>query len=344
MLLGEAAQRLDVETARVVDAAGDVRDRDHGRALGVELGGRDSAHVAETLDDAALLVEAPAELLAGPLDHHHDARSRRLVPEERAPQRDRLAGDDLRHGVADLHRVGVHHPGHRLLVRGHVGSRDVLLRADDRQQLGGEAPRDLLELVARELTGAAADATLGAPVREPQERALPGHPHRQRGALAERHLVVVADAALGRAEHRRVLHPVPREDRPAAGVELDRHADDERALRVAQPLRHELLDVRVRKCLLVLRERRSEERRLPFQMPVLGRDLLHLGHAPQCSAEKRRPNPDAKGATCALTRRCATCTLHERITTGAETEAPSVSTANCIERRSPSSASRAGRD
>ena len=71
----------------------------------------------------------PAEPLARALDHHHDAGSRRLVPEDRAADRDRLAGDDLGHGVALLHRVRVHHPGHRLLVRRHVGRRDVELRA-----------------------------------------------------------------------------------------------------------------------------------------------------------------------------------------------------------------------
>ena len=52
----------------------------------------------------------------------------------RAADRDRLAGDDLRHGVALLHRVRVHHPRHRLLVRRHVGRGDVLLRADDRRR------------------------------------------------------------------------------------------------------------------------------------------------------------------------------------------------------------------
>ena len=86
---------------------------------------------------------------AGALDHHHDAGAGRLRPEDRAADRDRLAGDDLRDGVADLHRVRVHHPGHRLLVGRHVGRRDVLLRADHRQELGGEAARDRLELAAR---------------------------------------------------------------------------------------------------------------------------------------------------------------------------------------------------
>ena len=103
--------------------------------------------------------------------------------------------------MPDLHRVGVHHPGHRLLVRGHVRRRDVLLRADDRQQLRGEAAGDLLQLVRREVMRVAAEAALGAAVGQPQERALPGHPHRQRGAFAERDLGVVADAALRRPEH-----------------------------------------------------------------------------------------------------------------------------------------------
>ena len=81
---------------------------------------------------------------------HHDARAGRLLAEERAAERDRLAGDDLRHGVADLHRVGVHHPGHRLLVRRHVRRGDVLLRPDEREQLRGEAAREPLQLALRE--------------------------------------------------------------------------------------------------------------------------------------------------------------------------------------------------
>ena len=46
----------------------------------------------------------------------------------------------------------------------------------------------------------AAHAALRAAVGKAQERALPRHPHRERGALAERHLRVVADAALRRAD------------------------------------------------------------------------------------------------------------------------------------------------
>ena len=90
--------------------------------------------------------ELPAEPLAGAGDDHHDAGARRLVAEDRAADRDRLARDDLRDGVSALHRVRVHHPRHRLLVRRHVGRGDVLLRPDERQELGREAARETLDL------------------------------------------------------------------------------------------------------------------------------------------------------------------------------------------------------
>ena len=54
-----------------------------------------------------------------------DAAAGRLAPAEGAAGADRLAGDDLRHGDALVHRIGVHEPGHHLLVGAHVGRHDV---------------------------------------------------------------------------------------------------------------------------------------------------------------------------------------------------------------------------
>ena len=189
-------------------------------------------------------VEVPAEPRARALDHHHDAGARRLVPEQRAADRDRLAGHDLGHGVALLHRVGVHHPGHRLLVRGHVRRGDVELRADERREVGGEPARHARELAVRELPRAAAHAALRAAVGQAQQRALPGHPHRERRALAEADVRVVADAALRRPEHRRVLHAVGRERPDGAVVQLDRQRQDHGPLGVAKPLGDRLGDAR----------------------------------------------------------------------------------------------------
>ena len=165
MLGGPRVQLGDVETQRVEQAAGDVGDRDHRRALVVQLRRRDAADVAEALHDAALLVEPVPEPVARALRRHHDTGSRGLAPEDRAADRDRLPGHDLRHRMADEHRVRVHHPGHRLLVRRHVGRGDVGLRPDLAHELRREAARQLLDLARRERARVAANAALRAAVR-----------------------------------------------------------------------------------------------------------------------------------------------------------------------------------
>src|SRR5512133_3808072 len=123
-----------------------------------------------------------------------------------------------------------------------------------------------------------ADAALGSAVREPQQSALPGHPHRERRTLAEIDLRVVANAALRRAEHARVLNAIAREDPPASVVELNRDADNERTLRIAQPLRDGVADRGVRKRLLELCDRLVEEWRFPLQVTRIVRNVLHFGH------------------------------------------------------------------
>ena len=290
MLLRVGAHRRDVEAVGVVDAAGDVRDGKHRSSLLDQLLRGDPADVAEALDDAALLGELPAETLARAPDHHHDAGAGRLVPEDRAADRDRLAGHDLGDGETALHRVRVHHPRHRLLVRGHVRGRDVLLRADDRQELRGEAPGEPLELGLRHDPRVAADAALRSAVGKTEQRALPGHPHRERGAFAEGDLGVVADPALGRPEHARVLDAVPHEDDAAAVVETHGAADDERALRVAQPLGDVLVDAGVRDRLVVLRDRGAVERRVELELSVkLG--LVDARHGAGSLAASRGREP-----------------------------------------------------
>ncbi len=250
-------ERPDVEPARRVQAARDVRDGDDSGPQRLQLGGGDATHVAEPLHDAALVGERPAEPVARARDHHDHACSRRFMAEDRATDRDRLAGHDLRNGVAALHRVRVHHPGHRLLVRGHVGSRDVLFRADDRQQLRRETACHALELTERHAPRVAADASFRSSVRQPKERALPRHPHRERSALAERHLRVVANPALRRPRDARVLNAVAGEDDALSAVHADGNRDDRRALRIAQALRDVVGDAGDRDGLVELRYRHA---------------------------------------------------------------------------------------
>ena len=78
--------------------------------------------------------------------------------------------------------------------------------------LGGEAAGQALQLLQRELLGVDDDAALAAAVGDVHHGALPGHPHRQRADLVQGHVLVVADAALGRAAAEVVLDAIAGED------------------------------------------------------------------------------------------------------------------------------------
>ena len=67
-------------------------------------------------------------------------------------------------GVADVHGVRVHDPGHRLRVRVDVGCRDVLLRADEDGDLGRVAARQAFQLLAAR---ASWDRTMTPPLPPP---------------------------------------------------------------------------------------------------------------------------------------------------------------------------------
>ena len=220
---------------RIVDPAGRVADGDDGRALLADQPGRDRAGVAEALDGDASPCARSSLRWRGRLDDAVDgAPGRRLVAALGAAEGDRLAGDHAGHRVADVHRVGVHDPGHRLAVRVHVRRGDVPLGPDDDADLGRVAAGQALELAQRELLGIDDDAALGAAVGDVDDRALPGHPHRQGLDLVEGHALVVADAALGRAAAQVVLDAIAGEDLDAAVVHLHREVDDQLAPRLAQ--------------------------------------------------------------------------------------------------------------
>jgi len=135
-----------------------------------------------------------------------------------------------------MHRVGVHHPGHDLRRRVDVGGRDVSLGADEDADLGRVAPGERLELLERELLGVDDDAALAAAVRDPDDRALPGHPHGEGLDLVDADVLVIADAALGRATTEVVLDAVAGEDADRPVVHLDREGHGECPARLAQDL------------------------------------------------------------------------------------------------------------
>ena len=123
---------------------------------------------------------------------------------------------------------------------------------------------------------------------------------RERRALAERHLRVVADAALRRPEHGRVLHAVAREDLDRAVVAAQRHATITARSGKLEPLRDHVRDVGVRQRLLELGARHQEERRVPLQRVLQGL-CLHGGHGRR-SLGLRRATPEGAFESVADTR------------------------------------------
>ena len=203
--------------------------------LGEQVG-RDRADVAETLNGDRGPFEVETEVLRRFARHDHHAAAGRLAASERPAHLDRLAGDDGRRGVADVHAVGVHDPRHDLVVGVDVGRRDVLLRTDRIDDLGDVAPRQRLELAARHPRRVADDAALAAAERDVRDGALPGHPGRERGHFVEGDVGVVADAALCRTERDVVLHAIAGEDLDLAVVHLHRTRDGDLPLRMREDL------------------------------------------------------------------------------------------------------------
>ena len=170
------------------------------------------------------------------VDEVSDAPPRRLAPTQRTANADRLAGDDAGRRAADVDRVGVHHPSHRLLVGAEVRGHHVGLRPDEGNHLLRVAACDALQFSRRKLRGVAGDPALGAAVGQSGKGALPTHPHRERGDFTERDLRVEPQAALGRPERQVMLHPVAVEHARAAVVHVDRNRDGHRALGILHPV------------------------------------------------------------------------------------------------------------
>ncbi len=82
---------------------------------------------------------------------------------------------------------------------------------------------------------------LPPPYGMPDDRALPGHPHREGLDLVERDVLVVAEAALGRAAAEVVLDAIAGEDLDRPVVHVDREVDGQLAARLAQDAAHALV-------------------------------------------------------------------------------------------------------
>ena len=146
MRTGMRIKRGNIEAVGIVQRAGVIADRDHLQPVLMQLQRRIGADIAKTLDDGGGVAGLDLQLLHHPLGEMGDAAPGRLAPAERAAGGDRLAGDDLGDGPALVHGIGVHEPGHHLLVGAHVGRHHVGVRPDEGDHLLHVAARQRLQL------------------------------------------------------------------------------------------------------------------------------------------------------------------------------------------------------
>ena len=99
-------------------------------------------------------------MLQGFVADDHDAASGGFAASSRAADVHRLAGDDGGDGLAHVHGIGVHDPGHGLLVGIHVGRGNIFFRPDEFDEFRGVAARHAFEFAERHFFGIANDCRL----------------------------------------------------------------------------------------------------------------------------------------------------------------------------------------
>ena len=213
---------VDVEAGRVVDGTVPLDDGDHAEASGGHKFGCLAADVAETLDNDFGLFGVDLEFLEGFESDEEAAAAGGFGTSAGAAEVEGLAGDDSGNGVAFVHGVGIHDPGHGLLVGAHVGGWDVDFWPDDVDHFGGVAAGDSFELTLGEDGWVTNDASLAAAVGDVDDGALPGHPTGEGSHFVQGNVGGEADSAFGRTTGDGVLDAVAGEDLNAAVIEFYR--------------------------------------------------------------------------------------------------------------------------
>src|SRR3990172_568777 len=222
-----------------------IREADYPRARVREYPGRVVADLSEAQDTDSEVFDFNVEVRKD-LEHgYYDPEGGRLAPAERAAKRDRLACDYAGNGVALHHGIGVHHPGHHLFVGVHIRRGYIRLRAYEHAYLVGISPGKALQLVLAHHRRVAGDSALCAAKGYVHEGALPGHKRRKRGYLVEVYPGMKADAALGKAARKVVLHAVALKKTHCPVVHLDGDRDYERAPWRAEPFVYAIGKVKV---------------------------------------------------------------------------------------------------
>jgi hypothetical protein len=170
----------------------------------------------------------------------HDVRpaSRGFVPSQDSTQRNRLPRDDGGHLHSLDRLIFVRHPAHDSSVRVDVGSRDVEIGTDEVGHGTHVGARKPLEFHAGKLLRIDDNPALPTAIRDSDDRALDGHPERQRLHLLQSDPGVEANPALGGSPCVVVAAPVCEEVPGRAIVHPHLQVGAQAGSRVAQSVDH----------------------------------------------------------------------------------------------------------
>src|SRR5258708_4715396 len=201
------------------------------------------SHIAKALHDNARALRPQAQFFDGLIADDHDAAPSRFTTPTRSTHVDWLTGDDRSDGLAHVHGVGVHHPGHGLFVRIDVRSRHIFFGANEFHEFSCVPPGHALQFALRHFVGIANHAAFGAAKRDVDHRAFPGHPTRQSANFVESDIWTITDTALSRTARNRMLNPKPSEDFQLAVIHGDRNMHDQLAVGILQNFLHTFVQI-----------------------------------------------------------------------------------------------------
>ena len=142
---------FDINSFWIVDRGRVIADaHDFNAAFVCERKCGHRADVAKALNDGRALFRIDLQHVHSALDQVNDTASSRFAAAFSPANGDRFAGNDLVHGVAHVHRVGIHEPSHDLFVSAHVRAHDVGVRTDERNHLLHVTAGERFQFVTRE--------------------------------------------------------------------------------------------------------------------------------------------------------------------------------------------------
>src|SRR5215469_598998 len=234
MLFRVAHSQGHVDAFRIIDATMDVAQANDCTVQFVQEACRDTADVTKSLDDDRRFVWSHAQGKHSFTRNHLDATRSCFKPAFAATNGQRFPSDHSWYGIALVHGIGIHDPGHDLGIRVHIWSGNITIGANQDRNLGSIAACKTFEFGARELVWIADDTAFSASEGNIDDGALPGHPHGQGTYFVLGNFGAKADAAFGRAAIDVVLYAVARKHFHVSIVHAHGEINDEFAFRFAQ--------------------------------------------------------------------------------------------------------------